>query len=88
VLLVRRAADARRMAGMWEMPQLAEPPANAAPIARLRHSITDTDYQVRVFRIPELSVADSGWFSHQQGRRMALTGLTRKILTKLRTAQA
>ena len=83
VLLVRRAPDARLMAGMWELPQLAEAPAEAAPIARLRHSITDTDYQVSVFLVPELNVFDSGWFTHQQWGRAALTGLARKILSKL-----
>ncbi len=83
VLLVRRAPDARLMAGMWELPQLAEAPTEAAPIARLRHSITDTDYQVSVFCVAELNVGDSSWFTHQQWRRIALTGLARKILTGL-----
>ncbi len=83
VFLVRRAADARLMAAMWELPQLTEAPADAAPIARLRHSITDTDYQVSVFRLPELAVADSEWFTPQQWNRMALTGLARKILRKV-----
>jgi adenine-specific DNA glycosylase len=80
--LVKRAQDARLMGGMWEMPQLTEVPADTAPTVRLRHSITDTDYQVSVFRVAELSVAESGWFSHQQWKRMALTGLARKILAK------
>jgi hypothetical protein len=72
------------MRGMWEMPQLTEAPADAAPIARLRHSITDTDYEVSAFRMSELTVANSGWFAPQQWKRMALTGLARKILTKLK----
>jgi A/G-specific adenine glycosylase len=88
VLLVRRAPDTRLMAGMWEMPQLAEAPVDATPIARLRHSITDTDYQVAVFRLQELTVAEPGWFTPQQWKRAALTGLARKILTKLHNGEA
>ncbi len=88
VLLVRRAPDAQLMARMWEMPQLAEPPADAAPIARLRHSITDTDYAVSVFHVEELTVPNSGWFTHQKWRRMALTGLARKILAKVCASSA
>ncbi len=86
VLLVRRASDARLMGSMWEFPQLAEPPTDAAPIARLRHSITDTDYAVSVYRVPELSVASSRWFTPQQWKRAALTGLARKILRKAAAA--
>lgn len=88
VLLVKRPPGARLMAGMWELPQLAVAPTEAPPIARVRHSITDTDYQVPVFRVPELNVPDSGWFTQQQWGRMALTGLARKILTKLQLAPA
>jgi len=88
VLLVQRAPDARLMAGMWELPQIADATAEAVPIACVRHSITDTDYQVSVFRVPRLTVPDSGWFTPQQWRRAALTGLARKILTKLKPAQA
>jgi A/G-specific adenine glycosylase len=81
VLLVRRPPDARLMAGMWELPQMADLPVNGtASTVRLRHSITDTDYQVLVFRAPELDAKDSGWFTPKQWRRMAMTGLARKIL--------
>ncbi len=82
VLLVRRPAEARLMAGMWELPQLDHAP-DTEPIARLRHSITDTDYQVAVFRMSRLSAPDSAWFSPEQWKRSALTGLARKILKKL-----
>ena len=88
VLLVRRAPDARLMAGMWEMPQLDRAPADTSPVARIRHSITDTDYEVLVFRLAELQIADSRWFAVKQWKTAALTGLARKILAKLRTTQA
>ena len=48
----------------------------------------DTDYEVQVFRMEELSVPNSGWFTNRQWRRMALTGLARKVLTKLDQARA
>lgn len=83
VLLVRRGQNARLMAGMWEMPQLDEAPASGQSIARLRHSITDTDYDVLVFRIPGLCISDSRWFTPKQWQTAALTGLARKILTKV-----
>jgi len=83
VLLLQRAADARLMAGMWELPQLAEAPADSVPLALLRHSITDTDYDVLVFRGAELHIANSRWFTPKQWRKAALTGLARKILMKV-----
>jgi A/G-specific adenine glycosylase len=84
VLLVQRSAEARLMAGMWELPQLAEAPVGAEPMARLRHSITDTDYEVLLFRLPELTADNAYWFTPQRWKRLALTGLVGKILTKLR----
>jgi len=87
VLLVRRPADASLMAGMWELPPLAAEQINGhAPLLRLRHSITDSDYRVTVFVIapdqrPEPAVA-ARWFTVPQCERLPLTGLTRKILRR------
>jgi len=79
VLLVQRPADHSLMAGMWELPSVV---ANAAePVHKLRHSITDTDYAVFVVR----GRGDSKhgkWVTQEEAHRMALTGLTRKILRK------
>ena len=47
VLLVQRPSDAKRMAGMWELPELVAA-SKGAPLAKFRHSITDTDYEVSV----------------------------------------
>jgi A/G-specific adenine glycosylase len=89
VLLSRRPTDTRLMAGMWELPQINGAPGNAATrIAHLRHSITDTDYDVLVFGVPELQVANSRWFTARQWPRAALTGLARKILVRLAPKQA
>ena len=88
VLLVQRPPDVKLMAGMWELPTVPQNPDHAEAIARLRHSITDTDYEVLVFRAPELRVANSRWFTPKQWQRAALTGLARKILKKALTSPA
>ena len=73
------------MAGMWELQSLPRESVNGdAPVLRLRHSITDTDYRVSVFSVAaEPADLDGRWFSRKQWERLALTGLARKILRKL-----
>jgi A/G-specific adenine glycosylase len=88
VLLVQRPVDASLMAGMWELPQLTPEAVNGdAPLFRVRHSITDTDYHVSVFAISEeesKAMRDAArWFTTKQYGRLALTGLTRKILRRV-----
>jgi A/G-specific adenine glycosylase len=82
VLLVRRAQDASLMAGMWELPEVAGANGAAAPLFTLRHSITVTDYTVRVWEKVELAGVRGKWISRERLGRMALTGLARKILRK------
>jgi len=113
VFLVRRARDARLMAGMWELPEVegfsgdagkAKVPRfarndkqvrnpktkgdgrNAAvrrePFLTVRHSITVTDYTVRVWRMNAPSGVNGGWVALERLGRVALTGLARKILRK------
>jgi A/G-specific adenine glycosylase len=99
ILLVQRPSDAKRMAGMWELPEVAAGISvptlakrwrtwgTATPLARFRHSITDTDYEVAVVEAPaELGKSlngDTRWCTRRQWEKLALTGLTRKILRKL-----
>ncbi len=89
ILLVERSSDAKRMAGMWELPELAAD-AEAEPLAKFRHSITDTDYEVWV--TPASSALEqqfngrTRWFTPEQWQKVALTGLARKILRKLAPA--
>src|ERR1700722_1809765 len=52
VYLVQRANDARLMPGMWELPEIA-PGDEREPYLSLRHSITVTNYVVRVHRASE-----------------------------------
>jgi A/G-specific adenine glycosylase len=86
VLLVQRAADTSLMAGMWELP--AFPRSNGSmPLARLRHSITDTDYSVFVFDLSPEKLRtleqDARWFTRRKWEGLPLTGLARKILQRL-----
>ena len=78
VLLVQRPADHSLMAGMWELPTVAHGGAEA--VYRLRHSITDTDYAVFVVR--SRRKREGRWVTYSEAHRLALTGLTRKILRK------
>jgi A/G-specific adenine glycosylase len=82
VLLVQRARDASLMAGMWELPEMAGANSSAAPLFTLRHSITVTDYTVRVWEKFESPDVGGKWISRARLGRMALTGLARKILSK------
>ena len=89
MLLVQRAADASLMAGMWELPPVLSPENldGSAPVLRVRHSITDTDYRVSVFAVDAHQFGGANptaqWFTPKQCQRLALTGLTRKILRKI-----
>jgi len=111
VFLAQRVRDARLMAGMWELPEVAGPVARASkqqvpparfasrrndrtggkgaatgncvgPCLTLRHSITVTDYTVRVWRMPAPSQVGGKWTPVGRLARVALTGLARKILRK------
>ena len=93
VLLVQRAAQAAKMAGMWELPELPEAAAEKItsqekPLALVRHSITDTNYEVRVVgaaaRDLPLELRRGGrWVPRAELSGLALTGLARKVLRKL-----
>jgi hypothetical protein len=52
------------------------------PLFTLRHSITVTDYTVRVWQNVEPGGIDGKWISRERLGGMALTGLARKILRK------
>ncbi len=105
VFLVRRARDARLMAGMWELPEVAGSVTGArkqqVPPVRftsrrndkilrstshlwftVRHSITVTNYTVRVWRMAAPTGAIGEWVGLERLTRVALTGLARKILRK------
>lgn len=82
VFLVQRAWDASLMPGMWELPETTSTNGGSSPAFTLRHSITVTNYTVRVWHDAASLHADGKWIPMAQLRRVALTGLARKILQK------
>jgi A/G-specific adenine glycosylase len=78
VLLVQRAFDESLMPGMWELPEVVADDQMESWLT-VRHSITVTDYTVRVVR--DLKRVSKGeWVTMQRIEALPLTGLTRKIL--------
>ena len=71
------------MAGMWELPELAETNGAASPLFTLRHSITVTDYTVSVWRDTNPPGTAGNWIAVEKLPKVALTGLARKILRKV-----
>jgi A/G-specific adenine glycosylase len=87
ILLEQRPAANTVMPGLWELPALdpARIPCTT-PILTVRHAIMQVNYTVQVHSLDANRLLDSRarrhWFSPGQASAMALTGLTRKILTK------
>lgn len=82
VLLEQRPRETSLMPGMWELPSLEDgETVGRAPILTLRHSITITDYAVRVFVDSGPARGRSRWVRLRSADRLPLTGLARKILT-------
>jgi A/G-specific adenine glycosylase len=82
VLLVRRAQNASLMAGMWELPKGSNGDDASTPAFTVRHSITVTDYTVRVWSDLGSSPIGGEWTPIYRLRKLALTGLARKILRR------
>ena len=80
VFLVQRGNHHSLMPGMWELPQVRS--RTGAPILRLRHAITNTDYQVSVYRAKTPNGLAGRWVKLAEVERLPLTGLTRKILRR------
>jgi A/G-specific adenine glycosylase len=79
VYLVQRPAADKLMAGMWELPACEDDKQKAA-LHRVRHSITNSDYSVRVIQAEPKDMCGGKWVATRKLHQMALTGLTRKIL--------
>jgi A/G-specific adenine glycosylase len=80
VFLVERPKHASLMPGMWELPEIAGQNGTVEAWLTLRHSITVTDYLVRVARCPAPQGISGSWISERRVAKLALTGLARKIL--------
>jgi A/G-specific adenine glycosylase len=82
IRLVQRSAKASLMACMWELPQWPKAPHRDPDALRwrtFRHSITVTDYTVRVIRGAP-PAAEGNWIPIAELPQVPITGLTRKIL--------
>ena len=79
VLLRQRSQTSSLMPGMWELPEMLKTNGEK-PLIRLKHSITTTDYMVTVY--PGESNAGK-WTPLRRVEKLALTGLSRKILKVL-----
>src|SRR5215469_6377478 len=82
VFLVQRPKNASLMAGMWKLPEISHPADDRKPAFTVRHSITVTDYTVHVWRPVPHNELEGSWIRFDRLKRMALTGLARKILRR------
>jgi A/G-specific adenine glycosylase len=80
MFLVKRPKTATLMPGMWELPEIAGTKGASAAWLTLRHSITVTDYVVRIIQIAPRPVMHGRWVSDSRVATLPLTGLARKIL--------
>jgi A/G-specific adenine glycosylase len=80
IFLVQRSQAATLMPGMWELPEIARASDATAAWLTLRHSITVTDYVVRVMRSPVPKGLAGRWVRKCGVTTLPLTGLARKIL--------
>jgi A/G-specific adenine glycosylase len=80
IFLVRRSNAATLMPGMWELPEIVGVNGTTPVWLTLRHSITVTDYLVRVLRRPVPKGLDGEWVRKSRVTALPLTGLARKIL--------
>jgi A/G-specific adenine glycosylase len=81
VFLVRRSRNESLMPAMWELPELASKNGVGTPAFTLHHAITVTNYTVRVWREASSEI-EGKWIPLERLRRIALTGLARKIMRK------
>ncbi len=79
VLLVERAMNESLMPGMWELPRIEGNGVDGSWL-QLKHSITVTDYTVRVKQGP--SGVEGRWIPRNRVLGLPLTGLARKILRR------
>lgn len=85
VRLEQRAADASLMADMWELP-MYQPAPEETPEFTVRHAITVTNHVVDVYVRRTGAPRHTGdvWVPVSDLPQRALTGLTRKILRRIR----
>ena len=82
VFLVLRGKDESLMPGMWELPQYTGN-GECRELLSLRHSITVTDYKVRVMELANPGAIAGRWVPSSRLSALPLTGLARKILKRV-----
>ena len=82
VFLRQRSKTESLMPGMWELPHLSSEQRGRALLS-LRHSITVTDYSVRVLELACPDEHAGNWIAGSRLTSLPLTGLARKILRKV-----
>jgi A/G-specific adenine glycosylase len=82
VLLVQRPPHASLMPRMWELPEIEAPDDHAKPAFTVKHSITTTDFTVRVWDSASIEGTRGEWIPVSRLTRLPLTGLARKILRR------
>lgn len=80
IFLVKRPKYASLMPGMWELPEIGSANGGEDVWLTLRHSITVTDYVVRVRQCPVPGATEGQWVPKGRIALLPLTGLARKIL--------
>jgi hypothetical protein len=69
---------------MWELPEVALPQSADEVLFSLRHSITVTDFAVRVVAVNR---SRGRWIRISRLKTLPLTGLAKKILRRARIIQ-
>jgi A/G-specific adenine glycosylase len=90
VLLEQRSAAQTVMPGLWELPMLQDPLVPEEDLRMtVRHAIMQVNYYVRIRTVCEEEIAattvpggERRWVPLGEAAGMALTGLTRKVLTR------
>lgn len=80
VRLVQRGANQRLMPGMWELPEVVDVRRVHKQLFSVRHSITVTDYRVRV--LSGAGDVPGTWVKNERLLKLPLTGVTKKILRR------
>lgn len=92
ILMSQRAAQESQMPGMWELPAVdASELSEDSILLTVRHSITSTNFYVTIYSLtpdqrkvllpPKNSLQ---WIQPRELRTLAMTGLTRKVLKRLK----
>lgn len=82
VFLVQRDKHESLMPGMWELPEYFGD-GECREVLSLRHSITVTDYKVRVVEMVDPGAVAGRWVPSSRLMSLPLTGLARKILQRV-----